>query len=205
MLQVQGRKPSVITSDLCIIEEQPEHVVVAIRVPRARIAANMPFLQLLTGQTIPHAPEPDPPRSRTNLLYSSALVTVAFVIGLFMPPPTEASLKPPLEYGQLALASPYSNDDNLLRMTLPAKRNRHCTASAERMVRNLDANYLAWTEQVHAIHLTTLTDAFVERPFAVKLPDLDKGRHEFKAVIHSRCSDKDYHTVIGPIEFLVVD
>lgn len=77
--------PSIL-SDICILEDQPDHIVVAVRISKVAIVGAMPFLAAVADRTgnsinIPISPKPVKKKS-----WSYAMILVAFAAAALVAP-----------------------------------------------------------------------------------------------------------------------
>jgi hypothetical protein len=79
--------------DACIIAEQPDHLVLSIRIPKSKVLSNHPLLMALAeraGETLRENPLPSPPnpnpskkKTKRRLRYAVAIVLIPMLSLLF--------------------------------------------------------------------------------------------------------------------------
>lgn len=204
---------NVIVSDACIIEEQKEHLVVALRIPKSTILNNHALLCALSecATRTSHEPAvfrfpraPHPP-VRQPWLMPLAFGALALLAGVAAYPTiATAIMKPPSELRSMTVDTPQirAGEDLILNATL--RRNRVCRAEYDRTIS---------TESGHPVHsyrdyysVTGVTNGFQSFKVKVTLPDnLPPGKYYYRGYAVNDCNGVDFHHQHPQLPFEVIE
>lgn len=190
--------------DACVVDEQPAHIVVQIRLPRETITNNLHFLAGLAEVSCSPLPPPlNMPAMGQKRPYSAFFakwatrptlakiaVGAALCATVLLAPQLKASATPPLTILELRLLNPVVTDGHLHFETY-GHRSRICSTVVERVIKD-DAGYT-----IHASHQNGIGRAVTaapERRFArVKLPTpMKPGAYTYHSIVISTCPEGRY-------------
>jgi hypothetical protein len=213
MQEVAELTVGVLTVDACVIEEQPEHLVIAARVPKALIAENLPFFAALAEQSAAQPPRNargdvfrvgSYPTSRKPRITRQRAIVGAFATAAvclwFVAVPLTARTKPPLTALAAVLETPVVESGGKLSITLTTHRSRLCKADIDRVILRSDETTV-WRTRVSGLG-QAVTDEPITRKVVVPLPDgLPDGKYIYRSVTYSECPDGDFSLPIPDLHF----
>ena len=198
----------VLTADACIIEEQPDHIVLAIRVPRAVIGQNLPLLSALserTGSPSPRAAQgralPIPaalPAPRRRPLIRAALAACGGLVIAAYALPLNSAAPPPVTIDALSVDTPVLSPDGTLILTMTGQRVRACKGEIDRAILRAEDGATVWRTRVVGMG-QAVTEEPITRKLLIKLPaGLTPGRYVYRYTVYSDCGDGQLHSVASP-------
>lgn len=178
-----------------IIEDQGDHVVVAIRVPKATIAENIAFMGALGDRTAPTKPLPvslAAPRARRSLgkvLACGAGVTL--VAGtLFI---SSSNARPPEPFVFYALAVDDARGEEPLQLTIHAHRRRLCQTDMDRMILD-DREVPIWRDRVHGMARVVTKEPTIRQMPLPQPTGLQPGAYTYRLTVHNDCGQQQFST-----------
>ena len=193
----------VLQQDACIIDEQAEHLVLTLRVPKAKILSNhlllMALSEVVSERDCHNAPPvaaamPPPPvksKRRPHLGYAAALV-----VAIMAPSPIPifqsvmaSHAPPPVEYGDWKIAKPVFKVGDPIDIALEYRRGRDCMTSYDRTIVRASDNSVAFSDRVFGGSAGTTDQVF--QPFHLVLhlaQPLPPGKYIYTGNTHSDCA-----------------
>jgi hypothetical protein len=201
----------VIDVDACIIEEQPEHLVLAIRVPRASIRQNMPLLAALAersgaepategrGRVLAAAATQMPERRGKTLRAALPVCAAVFMGSLAATTPTNSLNRPPMTYLSVVNDTPEVAPNGELVMRFTGQRSRICKTDIDRVITKIGPpTEVVWRQRVAGLG-RVVSAVPIERTIRVKLPaGLRPGFYFYSSTLFSDCGDGDDHALESP-------
>ena len=197
--------PKDIDVDAFVIQEQAEHLLIAMRIPRNTITANHSFLTALAERA------GAPPigaaiwrrRSIHLLRYAACAVAGAFLFGLALHIPSPLLADEPITVLGAAVDNPVVHGGDKLTIRFHVHRKRVCETDVERLILNADG------VKVYADRQSGLgadvSPAPVWHAILVPIPtDLPPGRYRYRSISFSRCEGQVFVGTKPDIPFEVV-
>jgi len=193
--------PQTINVDACVIESQPEHLVLAVRVPKQVIRNNTAFMaaasELAAGATarnarplrLPAVPAVVPHKLKKASVGLSLgfLGAVGAMLGFWLIPESGTAVHVrPIETTATWASDPVITPGQPLTIHFTTIRRRLCKTDVERVVLTRELR------TVYAVRQTgigqAITDQPITRTLAVKIPDgLKPGHYLYRAAMFSDC------------------
>ena len=212
--------PEPLDVDLHVIDETPDDITVAIRLPRRAIHENalavMAILENAAGGGFK-------PRGRVlagvhvsgtkswlkSPVFAATAAAMAAVGAFAAAPHVAVALKgPPITYSDQWLLSETVPVDGALKLQFTTHRRRLCKTDVDRVIMKMPERTAVWRVRLNGIG-HAVTDAPITRTNEIPLPKgLTVGqRYAFQGTAFSDCgSDADQHIANTPLlEFVVVE
>jgi hypothetical protein len=202
----------ILSVDASIIDDQPDHLVLAIRVPKATLDANLPLLAAIAERTAPHLSRADagrvlaaasqqPPQKAKPARkgFVAAASASAALIALVALEPSIANNRPPMIYLDMVNETPKVAPDGELVMLYTVHRTRVCKTDIDRVImRAGDPGEIVWRTRVAGLGVA-VTKGPVQRRVRVDLPDgLAPGKYVYRSTLFSDCGDDVLHSLDSP-------
>lgn len=203
-----------IEHDACIIDEQAEHLLLAVRLPRRFIVENHALMMALseratgspavpTGTGFARAP---PKPTRRNMVRCGYITALLAAIILPSPFPTQISRawsSPPIEYGEFtATKNEFAVGQNIV-IAVKYRRFRQCLTAFDRAVQHKSGAYVFSTRVYGGI--SDPDPEWKVFDLIIKPPnDLGPGDYVYTGMTHSDCSDGIYDLPHPKVSFKVV-
>lgn len=208
---MQAIPAGLLTIDACVIEDQPGHLVLAIRVPKDTIGANMPFLAALaeysaqsaeTGAGSVFSPKEAPlPKNLKNARTGLIAVAggIAAFVAVLVAAPGQADSPAPIVYHDAVNETPVVAPDGDLVMRFLVHRRRVCKTDIDRVIMTAGhPGEIVWRARVAGIGVAA-TKTPVERRIRIVLPEgLPDGSYIYKSTLFSDCGDGVMHSLESP-------
>jgi hypothetical protein len=220
MLRLANKSSDVFQADAYVIEEQAEHIVVALRVSRDYVRRNMNFLAAVADMTAPQTPREARPFVLPNFGYAEAsnrikAATLALVIGALVIgalgigfagvvtfATATAKPEPPIRVVSADLVKSVVAADEPLQVRFISQRTRLCATELERTWLN-DRGQTIHIGRQQGIGQAVTSEA-IERIIPVPQPfGLGVGKYTYRSVIYSTCGADFYATASGDLAYEV--
>ena len=185
----------VLQLDGCVIAEQPEHLVLTLRVPKETILSYLPLMMALAeqsgGSVKCAAPPPPPPVVKKYRAHFAA--AGAIVVALILPSPffstgiAAISDPPPIKYLTWSMAEPAFKVGEDITVDVTSVRNRLCQTSFDHMIsRSKDE-----TPIMSIRNYGTSTPTVGDHTFRIRMrppSPLPPGEYIYSGYTHSECA-----------------
>jgi len=199
-------------SDACIIDEQKEHLVIAVRVPKRLVSENVAFLGALSdcsaGDNVTLAPQFKSRVSRKRIRTAAYSLAIAGGIALGMSPAISDwftfAPEQPVDLKNVELLTPVVQPGGSLRFLLTLHRKRLCPIKIDRVIKVASSGEPVWRKEEPG-GAAAITDRAITYPMSVNLPSgLRPGEYTYESVNYSKCGDGLFYNVVKPIKFTIV-
>jgi hypothetical protein len=216
-MQATGFKFPSFQHDAMIIEEQDDHMVFAVRVPKGVIAANVPFIAAAVERTgpldTPFSPAADPPRLRkfakVHWPYAAILLCAALMpspFGSFANVSWAGLLHiPPLEYRSWYMTKAVFKVGETITYGVEYHRDRVCSTTVDRNVTRAggEATTMVFSDRKYGAATSPESGWHTFRAsLAAPLP---VGEYTYRGNTRSECADGNYDAAHGTMNFSVVE
>lgn len=192
--------------DGCVIEEQEDHLVLAVRIPKTTINANMALLAVLAdlaGASLGRRADVSAPvaptvKDRLKPWRAKALLGAGMLIlgmvGLpqLMPTSGFASGSPPVQYRNWQMLKPVFKVGEAIEIDMQYRLDRHCAASFDRSIRRIDDDSTAYSSRDFGGGAGKVSTEFVDHRYVIHNVILTPGEYYYSGSTHSECSDGGY-------------
>jgi hypothetical protein len=206
-----GLKSGQLTVDACVIDDQPEHIVLAVRVPKDTIAANIPLMAYLADQSgpirlgaaytsdFPAGAVSVPPRRKTAR--RAALVGLAGFVGLsalVLTQPMGAVTRPPITWLDFRVETPVVAPGGHIELTVVGHRTRLCKTDIDRAIVAPDGDVTVWRQRAEGLS-QAVTREPITRKIRIPLPDgLPDGKYIYRSTTFSECGGDESYSLQSP-------
>jgi hypothetical protein len=210
MLDYRALLPSFDT-DGCIIEEQKDHLVVALRIPKSVIADNLHlFVELADRADVRDAPwspaldPPKPPRNKIRNRSILAAICGTFLVAPAIPGISLAGPPAPIEYRDREMEKPVFKVGEPLRMRMQYHRTRACSTEIEWSI-SQDGVSVYSTREPGIV--TQPNSSFKEIGVVLRGFNPGPGSYVYHGMTHSDCAAAGgiYETPHEDVSFKVVE
>lgn len=187
--------------DACVIDDKPDHVVLAVKIPKSTIRDNMALLAYLADAQLPQAvpsPKPTQPRFSARRAALVAATGALALVGAGLAGTLTATPKPPVVWLDFRIDNPVLKPGGELVFTVVGIRNRLCKADIDRNIVERDTDASVWRARIEGMS-QALSKEPVTRQVKVPLPaGLKDGHYIYRSATYSDCGNGDVYSLPSP-------